>query len=113
MKLRRLRIDVRRKSRFVTQETDGVAGQQDAVDRRQDTARRTASQMNLPMELMGFQLVVYDFDFPSLVVEHNQLLSRINGRIQQGGDQSVTLTAAAQPGRRLPSSRAGITRDMP
>lgn len=72
--------------------TDGVVGQQDAVDFLQDTTRRAASKMDMSVELMRFQLVVSDFDFSPLEEEHDQFLGGMLIRVQQSRDPAMTFT---------------------
>jgi len=92
------RIDVHRNGSFVHQETNSVVSDQEAIHLLQNATRRTASEMDMPVELMRFQLVVSEFDFPPLVVEHHQLLSGIQVRVQQGSDKAMALPVTGSIG---------------
>jgi len=87
-------IEIHRQGGLVHEEPDGVVGQEDAVDFLEDAAGGAAPEIDESIQLLGFQFVVADLDFPAFMVQNHQFGGRKSWSIEQRGDQTMTLPVA-------------------
>src|SRR3972149_1775175 len=69
-------IAVHRQRSHMHEVTNGIVGQEDAVEFLQHSARCAAAKMHQAIELMGLEFVIPDFDLPSLVIKHHEFRGR-------------------------------------
>jgi hypothetical protein len=70
------RVDVDGQRGLVHQKSHGVVGHQDALGLLKNAAGRATAMRDKAVNLMGIELVVTDFEFPALMVEHHPLGGR-------------------------------------
>ena len=79
-------IKVISQSSLMHDKADNKMGQAQGIQLLDDADGLERTQGTRQEALVDFDFIQGDFDFPTFMIQHNQLQGRITGRVKQGGD---------------------------